>query len=321
MAHQKGSTTILSVGEEGTPGTAATTGFKLPFNSCTVKGTFNRTTPKTLTGTRNPVQPFKGNTNVAGDIVIPVDNEALWYWLQLMFGDPTTSGAGDPYSHVFKVGNTMPYFTLQKAFTDLATDVFYQAVGCKVSSANIAFGGEDELTLTLSVIGMNETSESATAFSSSETTVALDERLNNFDAAVTEGGGASSIIKSMSITIDFGLDGNQRVIGGGGILTSIPEGIVSVTGSITGQYTDGAETIIAKGPADTESALVVTLTSAADSNHTLAFDIGELFYSQSSPDVNDELGLDFTLDFAGFYNNDADASVIKVTLANASAHA
>ena len=123
--HQKGSTVVISVGEEGTAGTAATTGFKLPINSDTVSGMFSRTTPATLTGTRNPVQPFKGNTDVTGNIVIPIDIAAMWYWLQLMFGDPTTAGAGDPYTHTFKVGNTMPYFTHQKAFTDLDTDVFY----------------------------------------------------------------------------------------------------------------------------------------------------------------------------------------------------
>ena len=321
MAQQKGSTAILSVGEETVAGTADTTGFKLPFNSTTVKGTANRTTPKTLTGSRNPVQPFKGNKSVSGDITVPVDVEAIWYWLQLMFGDPTTAGGSDPYTHTFKVTNTQPSFTHQKANPDLTTPTFYQAVGCKVSRMTISFGGEDELIMTLSVVGFDETSESSTAFSVSETTISLSERLNNFDAAITEGGSASSIIKSMSLTVDFGLDTNQRVIGGGGILTSIPEGIISVTGSITAQYIDAGETIIAKGAADTESALVITLTSAADANHSLVFDIGELLYSQSSPDVNDELGLDFTLDFGGYYNDDADASVIKVILKNASAHA
>ena len=320
--HQKGSTTIISVGEEGTPGVAATTGFKLPVNSDTVSGMFARTTPATLTGTRNPVQPFKGNTDVTGNIVIPVDIACMWYWLQLLFGDPVTTGAGDPYAHTYKVGSTMPYFTHQKAFTDLDTDVFYQAVGCKVSSAEISFGANagDELTMTLNVVGWDETGESSTAFSVSETAVTLTERLNNADATLTEGGGACNIATAFNIRVDFGLD-PKRVISSGGLVASTPENTVNVSGSITFLYTDDAETVIAKGAADTESALVLTLTSATDSNHSLVFDIGELLYSYKSPEVNGPSGLEVTLDFAAYYNNDADASVIKVILNNADAHA
>lgn len=320
--HQKGTTTVISVGEEATPGTAATTGFKLPVNSDTMSATFTRTTPATLTGSRNPAQPFKGNTEVTGNIVIPVDIAAMWYWLQLMFGDPTTSGTGDPYSHVFKVGDTMPHFTHQKAFTDLDTDVFYQAVRCKVSSAEISLGANagDELTMTLNVVGGDETGESSTAFSVSETAISLSERLNNADATLTEGGGACSIATAFNIRIDFGLD-PKRVISSGGLVESIPENTVTVSGSITFLYTDDAETVIAKGANDTESALVLTLTSASDSNHSLIFDIGELLYSYKSPEVNGPSGLEVTLDFAAYYDNDADASVIKITLNNADAHA
>ena len=37
---------------------------------------------------------------VAGSVVVPVDLINIGYWLQMLLGDPTTTGA-DPYTHVY----------------------------------------------------------------------------------------------------------------------------------------------------------------------------------------------------------------------------
>jgi len=319
MAHQKGTTAVVAVGEEGTFGTAATTGFELPINSDTVSGGFARNSPATLTGTRNPVVPFAGNTEVSGDIVVPLDDEAFWYWLQLAFGNPTTSGAGDPYTHIFKIGDTQPSFTHAKEFTDLATDKWMEAVGCKIGSMSIEFGGDGELVATFSVMGSNETIETATPFSVSQTAVALDERYENFHAVINEGGGANTQIKTFSLNVDFGLDTSQRTISGAGTLGSIPEGIVSVTGNIKGIFEDTV--ILEKGRDSTETSLELALTSAVTASHILTFDVNELQYSFRTPVIEGPTGLDIDLDFVGYYTNDAAASALMVTNINASAHA
>ena len=315
MAHQKGSTSITSIGFESAYGTAVTTGLKMPVNSNTVKGSATRNTVATLTGNRNAVEPFKGNIEVGGDIVVPVDNVAFGYWLKAMFGAPTTTGADAPYTHVFKIPTAQPSIDIQKAFTDFTTDAFYTANGCKISNMSMEFGGDGELTATLTVMGADETPAATTTFSVSETAVAVTLRYSNFHASVTEGGSTASNIKNISLSIDFDLDGDQRIIGGGGKRGSLPEGIVKVTGNVKGMYDDASVAVIAKGYADTESALVVTLTPLApNAAYTLTFDIGELLYSQASPVISGPQGIDFDLDFVGYYANDADASIIKVTL-------
>lgn len=315
MAHQKGSTSITSIGFESTYGTAVTTGFKMPVNSNTIRGTATRNTVATLTGNRNAVEPYKGNIDVSGDLVVPVDNVAFGYWLKAMFGAPTTTGASAPYAHVFKVPTSQPSLDIQKAFTDFSTDAFYTAKGCKVSNFSMEFGGDGELTATMSVMGAEETSATSTTFTGSETAVGLSLRYSNFHASVTEGGSASSNIKSISLSVDFDLDGDQRVIDGGGKRGSLPDGIVKVTGNVKGIYDDASVAVIAKGYNDTESSLVVTLTPPSPNDaYTLIFDIGELLYSQASPTINGPQGIDFDLDFVAYYANDADASIIKVTL-------
>ena len=315
MAHQKGSTSITSIGFESTYGTAVTTGFKMPVNSNTVSGKAARNTVNTLTGTRNAVEPYKGNIDAGGDIVVPIDNVAFGYWLKAMFGAPTTTGAEAPYTHVFKIPDTQPSLDIQKAFPDFSTDAFYTTKGAKISNCSLEFGGDGELLATLSIIGAEETAAATTTFSGSETAVTMSLRYSNFHASVTEGGSSATNIKSVSISIDFDLDAEQRVIGGGGKRGSLPEGIVKVTGNVKGMYDDASVATIAKGYDDTESALVLTLTPASPNTaYTLVFDIGELMYSQKSPEITGPQGIDFDLDFVGYYANDADASVIKVTL-------
>lgn len=62
----------------------------MPFNSTTL--TLNRAlnVSNTLRGNRNPTQPFQGNKDVSGDVVIPVDLKTVGWWFKKLTGAPTT---------------------------------------------------------------------------------------------------------------------------------------------------------------------------------------------------------------------------------------
>ena len=92
MAQQKGANAAILIGVQDDISTPATAGLLMPVNSCSVVPDQTINKSGTLTGGRNPVQPFRGNKNVGGQIVVPVDSRAMWHWLQLMFGDPVTAG-------------------------------------------------------------------------------------------------------------------------------------------------------------------------------------------------------------------------------------
>lgn len=312
MTQAKGSKVRLlldyetSFGVEGTPAALI-----MPVNEIGLEGGQAKISPKTLRGNRNPYKPFSGNIDASGPIVVPVDYIAFWYWLKLMFGDPSTTGTG-PYVHEFTVGDDMPSAVLEKQFTDNGS--YWKYNGCKIASWNISFGGDGELISTFNVIGMKENDPSGTAYDAAPTAVSLG-RLNNFQASVEEGGASSDEIISLDLTIDFGLDGEQRAIGSEGARTSIPEGIIEISGSFTAQYND--DTLTAKGANDTETSLKITLTSGTN---ILEIDIQELEYERFKTIVNGPQGVQQTTNIFPFYDNGADASVVVVTLTNDDEH-
>jgi len=284
----------------------------LPFNSCDIAGSQAKNTAQTITGNRNPVRPFGGNIDAAGSIVVPVDYTAMWYWLKLMFGDPTTTGTG-PYTHTFTIGDSMPSAVIEKHFDDINTFMHYN--GMMAQSFAVSFGGDGELTMTINVAGKSETLPTS-VYDATPTSVSLG-RLNNFDAAFTEGGTPNNICATqVDINVDFGLDLESRCIGGSGYRNAIPVGIVGVSGTLTGLYED--DTIVDKGAAGTESSLDITLTSGTNS---LAFYIDELEYERVTVPIPGPQGLLQTANFQGYYDDDADASAIRVVLINDDAHA
>lgn len=310
MTQQRGVNAQILIGFENVAyGTVATTGFVLPMNTCGVVGTKARNSPNTLTGTRNTVAPFTGNQDVNGPIVIPIDSAAMPYWLTAMFGDPATEGT-DPYVHEFKVAATMPSFSLEKAFTDLAADVYERFVGCKIQSFGITVGGDGELVGNLNILGA-QMSHEATAFDAAPTTVTL-ARVENFDAAILEGGGALANATELAINVDFGLDPNSFVIGGGGIRGDIPEGLVTVTGKLTTLFED--KSLLDKATGDTETSLKLTVTASASSIFEL--EIQELLYSVSGVPIEGPQGLLVDLDFVGYYADGGEASNIVARVTN-----
>ena len=54
--------------------------YKLPFNTCELRGDQTLTTPATITGRRDPAEPIGGNVNVAGSIVVPLDRHNIGHW-------------------------------------------------------------------------------------------------------------------------------------------------------------------------------------------------------------------------------------------------
>ena len=309
MAMQKGSTVQVLLGYESVFKTAPSDGFQLPVNTFGLKGSRALNSAATLTGSRNPPMPFSGNKSVAGPVVVPVDSLALPYWLKAMFGAPATTGAS-PYVHEFKIGAAQPSLTLEAAFTDLAADKFSRFLGCKIGGFTLEVGGDGELVLSLNVVGADH-SFASSAFDASPTAVAL-ARVNNFQAAVTEGGATLSNAKLISLSVEFGLDTGQYVIGGGGVLGAIPEGAVKVSGRVQTLFED--TTLLDKGASLTESGLKVTITAGASS--IVEFEIQELFYEWNSPEVPGPQGLMVDMPFQGFYDNGSEASAIVARVTN-----
>lgn len=282
----------------------------LPFNSCTVSAEQNMTSPQTLTGRRDPVEPILGNINVGGEIVVPLDVNAIGWILAMAFGNPTTTTVSTGvYQHVFKPSNTQPSVSLERK---LSNGDYYVDRGCKVSSLGFNFGGDGELVTNIGILGCSEIVDDS-PLDASPTEITLD-RVNNFQAALKEGGSNIAIATELGLNINFGLDENGYAIGGGGQRSRINEGLIEVSGSLTAFYDD--DTLIAKAIAATETSLQVKLTKGSNS---LTIDIPELLFARKSPSIENATGIMQSLNYNGYYKDNSDGTAIKFTLINGTA--
>jgi hypothetical protein len=315
MAQQSGAYAKLLLGFETTFKTAATAGFLMPINSSSVKGSRNQNSAATIRGNLNPVEPFDGNTSVGGSVVVPVDSIAFWYWLKAWLGDPTTTGSESPWTHTFKAGTTRPSITIEHQFPDLDAAKYFQYTGCKINGMSLSVGGDGELVATFDVVGAKETI-SATPFDSSPTEVGFS-RLKNNQAALQEGGSSATNVTQVDLSVNMNCDTSQYVIGGGGELGSIPDGVMDVSGTFNALFEN--TTALEKAVDSTESSLQATFTGGTSS--ILDIKLPELKYSLNSPGIDGPQGIAVSLPFSGYYEDSTEETSVQVALTNTEEHA
>lgn len=296
---------------EASFGTAPTTpaGVILPINSFNLNVNRNKNAAETLTGRRDPVEPFDGNVEVSGDITVPVDLHAFPFWLKLLLGAPTTSGSAAPYTHVFKVGDTNPSGIVQCTYgTDPLT--YGKFMGVKVSSLSLTAGGDEELTATLSLAGRSA-EYSSTDYDSSATSIVL-KRLNNFQGGLKKNGTTLGKVTQFDLTIDNGLDTDIRTIGGEGMVYDIPEGIMQVSGTLTSLFTD--TTLLNAAKNSTEMSF--ELSFAIDADNSLAIKFPEVQLQYQGPTVDGPKGITCEFPFQAYFSDSSDNSCVVVTVKN-----
>ena len=282
---------------------------ELPVNTFGLTVSRAKNSAQTLTGRRDPVEPFDGNVETSGDVVVPVDARAFGYWLKLLFGDPTDSGSASPYTHTYKPGDEAPSAILQCSYgTD--TETYGKFTGCKVSSLQITAGGDEELTATISLVGKNAT-YSTTNYDSSPSSVVM-KRFSNFQATLKKDNVAFGVCTGFNFTIDNGLDTDTRTLGSAGELYDIPEGIMSVTGTATCLFT--GLTMLQAAQASTEMSL--ELVFQIDASNKLSFLFPEVQLQFQGPTVDGPAGVRTEYAFVAYYSNSSQNAVCQVTLTN-----
>ncbi|CTQ53541.1 hypothetical protein LP7551_02065 [Roseibium album] len=113
------------------------------------------------TNDRDQTAPADGLVTMGGDIVVPMDVNHLPYWLTMLFGTASTSGAG-PYEHVFASGGeVLPFRTAE--FEKRAGAAFFQNVGLLGSAFSFdtaRAGGFRQATISL--LGRSQSKLSST---------------------------------------------------------------------------------------------------------------------------------------------------------------
>lgn len=233
---------------------------------------------------------------------------------------PVTEG-GTVLTHTLKAGGALPSYTIEKGFTDIAQ--YFKYTGCvcnKLIFSGIPASGL--VNVSTDWLGGAE-AVSSSPFDSGTPT---DNGSRVFDslciaaADILEGGSAIATITNIgNITLDNQLDGDTFVVGGGGSRSAINSGVCRVTGSITAMFQD--VTLYNKAKNQTESSLDITFKrgtgAGTDTNEYLQIVIPELTFKAASPAVEGPKGVVVTLDFEGYYDNNADATALKMVIKNA----
>ena len=84
---------------------------------------------------RDPVNLIDGDVDVTGSVTVPIDTATLKDWLDLVFGDPVTTGSAPNLVHTYTSGAA----ALPSAFLESrAGDFHKQTVGCMATGFSVA---------------------------------------------------------------------------------------------------------------------------------------------------------------------------------------
>lgn len=287
---------------------------KLPIISTGLKSSRRLIESNVIRGRRDAYEPYQGNIDVTGNVVVPVDQINFGYWLQMLLGDPVSTANSDPYTHTFKVGDTIDSWELEVGYTDITQFFLYS--GVKANSLAMSIGGDGELQATIELVGAGETVGSSSMDTGTPTVAAFTPFLFS-QATIKEGGSLVADIRSIDFTASNNLESgaDTYLIGGAGKRGLIPEGKFTVTGTLKALFAD--VTLYTKAVSGTESSIEIIFTNGT---HTLTFTISEVMYEQNAPGIPGPGGVYVDLPFQAYFENQSpDVTILQAVLVNAQA--
>jgi hypothetical protein len=124
-------------------------------------------------------------------------------------------------------------------------------------------------------------------------------------------------VTEIEFTLDNGIDGSTYVMDGTGQRYSLPDGAAKVTGNIKTLF--DSDTLYALALAHTETTVELHFTNGAGTgasagNEKMSFYFDELIFKPQAPVISGPTGLLVELPFEAYYNDDADASALRMVL-------
>jgi hypothetical protein len=197
MARSYGANATLAGKLEATYGTAPSGDYEsLPFVSSSLGSEQGLIESDVLGQGRDPVQPIRDVIRVEGDVVVPVDLRSFGFWLELLLGPPTTTGAEDPYTHTFHSGeDDLPSASLQIGHPKVPA--FFLVSGLRANSMALEFQRSGGAAATIALIGQGE-ARHATSQAGTPSTRPF-ARFNQFQASVKRDGSPLGNVTAASL--------------------------------------------------------------------------------------------------------------------------
>lgn len=219
-------------------------------------------------------------------------------------GTPTvTIASGTPYTATFSesqgdavAGDVIVYLD--------ATGEEQKATIASGSGTSFNLSGAPVTGTTLEVVAVYP-GAAASAIAQSR----VGDRFQQFDASTYFDGSYVKLFAETTFEFSNNLDGDQYLIGGGGTREEIPEGLATVTGTLSGVFKSNL--IIDKAKGFETSSLEIRFTRGT-TGQTLSLLASEIKMQEKSPAVSGPAGVQYDPSWEGF-KRDSD-SIVTVTL-------
>lgn len=278
-----------------------------------------RETNPNIKSTRNYGPGVLGAVDCGGEVSFRLNGTAHGQILKALLGSCTTTGNAAPYTHVFKVGTTLPSYTVEKGLNDVSE--FFLLNGLRCGSASFRFAATGFVEVSTNWMGKGEDATSPAASTMDGNAVSHTDAVFAMTAAamtIEEGGSPIATVTALEFTVDNELDGGAYALAGQGYRAAVTPGMAKVTGSLTAIFEDS--TLYSKAVAGTETSIVVTLSNGNGNgtagNERLEIHLDEVLYGRSMPKVGGAAGLVVELPFEAALSDDSDASSVWFELQN-----
>lgn len=295
-----GLSTIVEVTRGTTPATPAMEAFR--HTSCTLNQTCDFFQSTELRSDRQITDTIAGAYRVGGDVGFELSYGSFDTYLEALLG-------GTWNTNVLKAGTTRRDFTVERKFADIAEadGRYWRFRGCEFSKMTLSVKPNAKVDGTFTLVGKDLAIDTAIITGETYTAASTTTPFNSFTGTLTEGGTTIAIVTELSMSLDNGI-APIYVVGARPSVT--PDiGRSNLTGSMSCQFVN--DDLYAKFIAQTESAIVLTLTDPA--NNSLSFDIPRIKYTGSTIDVANEGTITQSLQWQALYASDAHASNIVIT--------
>ncbi len=262
-----------------------------------------------MRGDFNSSDSVNGKKAAAGPLTLVPNVDLLPFFVKLLTGGLTTTGASDPFQHVGKIGSTTPLSAVLETSWDIGGTARYSlASGVRISKWSIPFAVDNFLQMSFDLMGKDVAVGSATygAAGVDWTTGSPLENLQLASADVKIGGSAVGYVVSGQIDIDTGLFGDDYRVGGGGTRGSLVPGRHKVTGNLKLALDNVAVlTLITGGAASS-----LDLKWTAGTNRTLQLLVPRIMIQKTQPTLQGDGPIMVDCQFRGSYDGTALSSIV-----------
>ena len=309
MAREYGYNAQLLFAYEATYGTAPASGayYKLPFASADLGAEQSLIEDDVLGLGRDPQAPTYDLKRVSGQIVVPLEDQNIGFWLKLLLGAPTTTGVG-PYTHTFVSGKALA--NMESAAIELGypgIPRYYLCDGVRADSMQIQVQRSGKVVATFQLIGQDET-DSATAVDASPNEITYN-RFDAFEGNIQRAGSDLANVTMGEFTYRNNME-SIETIRSDSLVEAVDPGLGALNGSITVRYADQ----VLYGDAEGQSGIDLEVDYISGAN-SCKFNCQNVFLPLPKRTINGPGGVEASYDFQGA-KDAGEGEMLEVILVN-----